>query len=312
MLAGCGADPFVCNTDGQCLEGGAQGMCQPSGVCSFEDDGCESGQRFGEHAGALANQCVPPGNGESTGAPPVEDTTGSTGATSAVGGEGSSSSGRDDGSSDGGEDDSTSSSEGSTGASGLPDGSSCSEAAECQSGHCFIVAALGGVCGECTNDSDCRYGCGAANPLVDPATPSTCDDGSLGAGCESDDSCQSDLVCAPVLDVPGIITVGTCGSCGAAQGCANGEACSLVADYVVVQGQHECVPVGSQMDGESCSLQFDGEVACANHCEPVSVMGLFEIGVCGACVTDEDCNGSGTCSPGSFSFGAVPKPSECG
>lgn len=310
MLTGCAADPFVCNTDGQCLEGGAQGMCQPSGVCSFDDDECESGQRFGEHAGALANQCVPPGNGESTGAPPVEGTTGTTGATSAVG-DASGSSGRDDGSSGDG-DDSTSSSGESTAASGSPNGATCSEAAECQSGHCFVIPSFPGICGECTSDADCRYGCGTANPLVDPPVPSTCDDGSPGSGCESDDSCQADMVCTPVLDLPGIITAGTCGTCGEGVGCANGEACNLVADYVAIAGQHQCVPVGSQLDGESCSLPFGGEAACVNHCEPVSVMGLFDIGVCGECLDDSDCDGGGVCNLGSFSFGAVPKASECG
>jgi len=310
FAAGCGADPFVCSSNGQCLEGGAQGICQPSGVCSFDDDDCESGQRFGEHAGALANMCVPPDLGGSTGTP-NDDTTSAAGTTVAVGGDASSSGGRDEGSSDVGED-STTASENSTGASGFPNGDSCTEPSECQSGHCYVIPMLGGLCGECTSDADCRYGCGTANPLLDPPAPSTCDDGLLGAGCESDDSCESDFVCAAVLDIPGVITVGTCGTCRGSGDCGSGQACNLIADYVTVQGQHECVTVGSEPDGETCSLPFDGEAACANHCAPVSVMGLFELGVCGECRDGADCGNGGTCLPGRFNFGDPPVPSQCG
>jgi hypothetical protein len=33
-------------------------MCQPVGYCSFPDPACTSGQRYGELAGPLADQCV--------------------------------------------------------------------------------------------------------------------------------------------------------------------------------------------------------------------------------------------------------------
>jgi hypothetical protein len=37
------------------------GRCQPSGYCSFPDDACPSGQRYGDHAGgSLAGGCVDP------------------------------------------------------------------------------------------------------------------------------------------------------------------------------------------------------------------------------------------------------------
>ncbi len=58
---GCGpAAAFQCENDQDCLRGSAQpGVCQGVGYCSFPDEACESGQRFGEFSDALGNQCVP-------------------------------------------------------------------------------------------------------------------------------------------------------------------------------------------------------------------------------------------------------------
>jgi hypothetical protein len=43
-----------------CAVGSVQGECQPTGFCSFPDGSCESGQRYGEFAGAgLSDECVP-------------------------------------------------------------------------------------------------------------------------------------------------------------------------------------------------------------------------------------------------------------
>lgn len=61
-LACGGLTEFECSDDAQCKVGSRQGICQPSGYCSFSDDDCESGQRYGDHAPAeLADQCVPSG-----------------------------------------------------------------------------------------------------------------------------------------------------------------------------------------------------------------------------------------------------------
>jgi len=60
LLAGCvkPVDIFACETSDQCTIGGA---CQAAtGFCSFTDNSCESGQRYGDAAGdGLANTCVP-------------------------------------------------------------------------------------------------------------------------------------------------------------------------------------------------------------------------------------------------------------
>jgi len=57
----CGLGSFECEQAQDCVGGGADtGVCQSDGWCSFPDDGCASGQRYGEHVGAgLAGGCVP-------------------------------------------------------------------------------------------------------------------------------------------------------------------------------------------------------------------------------------------------------------
>lgn len=58
----CTGGAFVCLDDASC----SGGVCQASGYCSFPDDACGSGQRYGEHAPAdLAGACVVPGGGSS-------------------------------------------------------------------------------------------------------------------------------------------------------------------------------------------------------------------------------------------------------
>jgi len=70
LVAACSpADEFPCDADAQCLDHGIAGVCQEPGWCSFPDDACPSGQRFGDHAGdGLARTCVPDG-GTSTDGP---------------------------------------------------------------------------------------------------------------------------------------------------------------------------------------------------------------------------------------------------
>jgi hypothetical protein len=55
VLEGCGAAAFNCATDDVCDEG----LCEPTGYCSFFDPTCPSGRRYGEHSGGLSGQCVP-------------------------------------------------------------------------------------------------------------------------------------------------------------------------------------------------------------------------------------------------------------
>lgn len=59
-LAGCNrVESFVCEVDGDCVDGSRQGSCEASGFCSFPDDGCQGGKRYGTWAGdGLAGTCV--------------------------------------------------------------------------------------------------------------------------------------------------------------------------------------------------------------------------------------------------------------
>lgn len=89
--AGClGGDAFLCESDDVCQQAGVSGLCQPSGYCSFPDDACPSGQRYGDHAGgSLAGICVDASNegtgSSSDGTPtPVTSTTSTTGVTTST------------------------------------------------------------------------------------------------------------------------------------------------------------------------------------------------------------------------------------
>ncbi len=69
LLVGCrSTDSFGCGEDGQCESAGITGTCEVNGYCSFLDDTCASGRRYGDLAGGgLAGVCVQENPG-STGA----------------------------------------------------------------------------------------------------------------------------------------------------------------------------------------------------------------------------------------------------
>ncbi|MCA9710303.1 MAG: hypothetical protein KDK70_30975 [Myxococcales bacterium] len=74
-LACGGSSVFLCQSDGDCQTREGPGQCQPTGYCSFPDDSCDSGQRYGDHAGgALATTCVDPADATgTTDGPPPDD-----------------------------------------------------------------------------------------------------------------------------------------------------------------------------------------------------------------------------------------------
>lgn len=58
-LAACGEPtPFTCNDNFDCRLPGMQGVCTSFGFCAFEDASCQSGLRYHESAGDLADTCV--------------------------------------------------------------------------------------------------------------------------------------------------------------------------------------------------------------------------------------------------------------
>ncbi len=53
------AAPYACDDDVQCQRGQFAGTCETVGYCSYPDDDCGSGRRWGPHAGdGLADACV--------------------------------------------------------------------------------------------------------------------------------------------------------------------------------------------------------------------------------------------------------------
>lgn len=64
--AGCN-ESFECAADSHCERDGVAGFCESVGHCSFPDEDCETGRRFGELAGTLSNMCVPPSEEATTG-----------------------------------------------------------------------------------------------------------------------------------------------------------------------------------------------------------------------------------------------------
>ena len=195
-------------------------------------------------------------------------------------------------------------------APGQPQDSACTDPSGCgcASGHCFVIPLFNGFCSECLGDADCKGGgCTHPNPVA--LTGAVCNNGEPGAGCESDAVCADPkhALCGEVLDIPGIITVSTCGACETNAQCpGNAPNCSPAYDLPNFTGVFECVPNKSLADGEGCSLIPDnnddpiGNQACKSGlCGAADVMGILKLGVCGECISDADCAkfGLDTCSP---------------
>lgn len=59
LLSACGGALFACENADECAGAGAGGLCEADGWCSFDDDACPSGRRYGEHVGeGKAGECV--------------------------------------------------------------------------------------------------------------------------------------------------------------------------------------------------------------------------------------------------------------
>jgi hypothetical protein len=188
----------------------------------------------------------------------------------------------------------------------------CETHAECASGKCYQLALFGGFCGECLSDDDCMWGCGLPAPLTDPPRGSTCDDGSMGAGCESDRACQDPPVCAEVLALPGIFVINGCSACASDDECADGQLCSPNYDGLSELERHwQCVEPGSQPLGAGCDLMGTGTQACASgSCVAADFSGLIELGICSSCAADDDC-GMGTCAAPTVDTDGTITPGSC-
>lgn len=83
VLLGCSTESaYTCSDASMCIVGQVGGVCQATGYCSFPDGTCDSGQRYGEFAGAgLADECVPPDGAETDTNESASSTTGNTSTT---------------------------------------------------------------------------------------------------------------------------------------------------------------------------------------------------------------------------------------
>lgn len=83
VMLGCSTESaYTCSDASMCIVGQVGGICQATGYCSFPDGTCDSGQRYGEFAGAgLADECVPPGAAETDTNESASSTTGNTSTT---------------------------------------------------------------------------------------------------------------------------------------------------------------------------------------------------------------------------------------
>lgn len=175
-------------------------------------------------------------------------------------------------------------------------GSPCADAAECESGFCYQIPMLGGVCSECLTDDDCEMG----TCSLDIAGYAICTDGSIGVMCSSDEGCMGDLVCAPLVDTGGLFDLNFCSECNDATPCPGDQVCSPVYDLGNFQGYLGCVDPGSVPNGGGCPLDGfmgDGEVCQSGLCGVADVLGVIPVGVCGECLSDMDCMAMEMCSP---------------
>lgn len=186
---------------------------------------------------------------------------------------------------------------------GQPINSSCTDPSGCgcDTEKCFVVPALGGFCGECLTDEDCAAvtggGCSVPNPIA--GIGATCNMGGAGEGCMSDAVCvdPANGTCGVLLQVPGIITVATCGQCQVNADCTDPALANCTPTYIVedFKGKLDCVADASVENNFGCSLeQIDGapagNKACkSGFCGEASVMGLLKLGICGECNSDMDC-----------------------
>ncbi len=197
----------------------------------------------------------------------------------------------------------------------MPDGASCTEDVECESGNCYFISILGGICGECNADEDCADGgCSLPNPLAMPPVGARCNMGEPGAGCETMAVCQDGFLCETILEAPGILEVKTCSACGTDADCENGELCSPTFDVLNISGQKVCVAPGTVPNGDGCDHLGSGDLACMSGlCATVDIMQILQLGVCGDCGVDADCTAPDICLPADIDIATgVVTPPLCG
>ncbi|MCA9691772.1 MAG: hypothetical protein R3A51_16165 [Nannocystaceae bacterium] len=179
------------------------------------------------------------------------------------------------------------------------DGEKCSADCECFSGSCFVVPLVGGSCGECKVDADCpRGGCTVPNPWG--MEGASCNMGEAGKGCETDEVCVDPLynVCATIIEAKGILALKTCSECQTNDDCADPTPnCAAELDLENFTGILKCTANGALQNNEPCQLPGQLDPACASMmCSKADVMNVLDVGLCGECLSDGDCQPGQTCT----------------
>lgn len=172
----------------------------------------------------------------------------------------------------------------------MPLGGQCLGPSDCCEGQCFVLQGpFGGVCSECDADEDCEYGCEDGWPL--DFLPAICGNGQIGSSCETSDACVPGLVCAPFIQMPGVLETNVCSECIEDDDCPSGLHCAPQYAPSVFVGFRACVGPMSQPMGGGCL----GDEECAEgRCAEALLRGLVAVTVCSECTVDADCD-SGRC-----------------
>jgi hypothetical protein len=203
-------ESFVCDADVQCVTDDAAGRCEPEGVCSFPDEACPSGHRYGKLGGELAGECVEVGSsggGTDPGATsvvpgtttsPGDDSTGPSATSTSTTASTSSSSATSTSSTSEPETGTET-----TGPSGTDPYGPCKSDAECPVEGSFCIPSQNGgrssVCSPPCDMDPCTYeGMAQATPTCVPVTP---DFQGCILRCDVPDECPAGMVCEEIMAV---------------------------------------------------------------------------------------------------------------
>lgn len=188
-----------------------------------------------------------------------------------------------------------------------PNGGQCAGEPDCESGFCYVIPQVGGVCSECLVDEDCDTG----TCSLDAVGYAICTDGSQGNMCNSDEGCMGELVCTELINTGGIFNANFCSQCGPTAPCDGEQICAPIYDLGNLGGYFACSDPGTVEDGQGCPIT-DGNAACASgYCGLANLFGFAELGVCGECNVDEDCPEMGqTCVGAEAGMGGLT-PAFC-
>lgn len=176
-----------------------------------------------------------------------------------------------------------------------PNGSLCIGNNQCSSGRCFFAGGFGGVCGGCSNDSNCPSNQVCDHPrLVEGHwTPSACVTPALGKACTSQ-RCGIGKSCESIFYSPELYNVRTCSSCLKDNQCTGGKVCAPVLDIEGMTGYFGCITAQSRTLGEICKDQNECQAGLICASAPLGALG--SVGVCSECDEDGDCTSPDACT----------------